>query len=168
MLDNTYIFDFLALHQIEYICHEHEAIATVEQAQAIDHTMDCSHTKNLFLTDKRGQYYLVCMDAYRRFDMKRFLLSVGARDMSFGSADDMMELLGVTPGSVSLCGMIHYGIYTSSGGTKPLSLYIDQTIHDADRVGRHPNCNTATLVLRHQERNRMLDIIHIPYHILNS
>ncbi len=76
MTHDSILVNFLIHHDIHYICHEHEAIATVEQAQMIDHTMDCAHTKNLFLTDKRGQYYLVCMDAYRRFDIKQFRISV--------------------------------------------------------------------------------------------
>mgnify|MGYP000134327686 CR=1 FL=1 len=79
--------------------------------------------------------------------------------MTFASPEDMKELLGLTPGSVSIFGLIH----------KPenLHLYLDAELREADLIGRHPNRNDATIVISHQTLVRFLDILNISVNILD-
>ena len=60
-----------------------------------------AHTKNLFLKDASGQFYLVTVLAEKQVDLGALRHMVGAGRFSFGSADEMVELLGITPGSVT-------------------------------------------------------------------
>ena len=85
-----------------------------------------THTKNLFLTDKRGQYFLVCVESSKRLPINAFRKLIGAKDMTFATPEEMKKILDLTPGSVSLFGLIQ----------KPmnLQLYIDKDIRISEKV----------------------------------
>lgn len=76
--------------------------------------------------------------------------------MSFASAEDMKEILWLTPGSVSLFGLYNYFV---SKKEKALQLYVDKDLRSADCVWRHPNRNDATIVLEHDQIEKFLESI---------
>lgn len=161
------LLSFLQEHSIQFEYYEHKPIFTVEEGEDIKHSIPGMHTKNLFLTDKRGQYFLVCVESSKRLAISAFRKLVGAKDMSFWSAEEMMELLGLTPGSVSLFGLANppsfghlpcpQGDSRWSQGGKQLNLYLDKDLREAERVWRHPNRNDATIVLDHINLVKFLD-----------
>lgn len=64
--------------------------------------------KNLFVRDDKKQcYYLITVKGERQVDLKEFRATFGTRRLSFGNEDDMKELLGVTPGSVTPLGLLN-------------------------------------------------------------
>ena len=67
--------------QCEY--HEHPPIFTVEEGEKLKQSLPGLQTKNLFLTDKRGQYRLVCIESSKRLQINQFRKLVGAKDMTF-------------------------------------------------------------------------------------
>lgn len=142
--------------QCEY--HEHPPIFTVEESKELKTSIPWVHTKNLFLTDKRGQYRLVCVESSKRLPINSFRKLVGAKDMTFGTPEEMKKLLNLTPWSVSIFWLIH----------KPnnLSLYLDKDIREAELVGRHPNRNDATIIITHDTLVSFLSILNIPVNIL--
>lgn len=80
---------------------EHDAVFTVEESLAIHAAMPGAHTKNLFLKDSGGAFWLVTVDHAKSVDLKALAGAIGAKKLSFGKAEDMTALLGVAPGSVT-------------------------------------------------------------------
>lgn len=145
------LLSFFQDNNLSYEYFEHLPIFTVEEWEALKHSLPGKQTKNLFLTDKRGQYRLVCVESSKRLQINQFRKLVGAKDMTFASPEEMKDLLHLTPWSVSLFGLIH----------KPenLHLYLDNELREANLIGRHPNRNDATIIIDHETLVRFLEIV---------
>ena len=147
------LLSFFQVNNLSYEYFEHEPIFTVEQWLELKQELPWCQTKNLFLTDKRGQYYLVCIESSKRLQINQFRRLVGAKDMTFGSPEQMQELLWLTPGSVSIFWLIHR--------PENLQLYLDKDLREAGQVGRHPNRNDATIVIDHET---LVDFLTVVWH----
>ena len=80
---------------------EHEAVFTVEQSQSLRERLPGAHTKNLFVVDKDGRAALVVAKDDTRVDLKMAAKRLGLGRLSFGKPERLLDLLGVTPGSVT-------------------------------------------------------------------
>ena len=85
---------------------DHPPVFTVEESKALRDEIPGGHTKNLFLKDAGGAFWLVTVPAQARVDLKALPHAIGCKRVSFGKADDMERLLGVAPGSVTPLAMI--------------------------------------------------------------
>ena len=132
--------DALAALGIGWSILEHEAVYTVEESLAIHDALPGAHTKNLFLKDAGGQFWLVTVEHMRRVDLKALAGVIGAKKLSFGKAEDMERLLGVTPGSVTPLAALN-----DIGGA--VRVVLDPDLAAADIVNVHPLRNTATVGL---------------------
>jgi Ala-tRNA(Pro) deacylase len=125
---------------IAWTMHEHEAVFTVEASSQLHKDIAGAHTKNLFLKDAGGQFWLVTAPHDARIDLKALPAVIGARKVSFGKADDMERLLGVSPGSVT-----PLAAYNDLEGS--VKIVLDARLADANCINIHPLRNTATLGL---------------------
>ncbi len=99
-------------------------------------------TKNLFLRDeKRASYILVCIRADTRVKLKELGRQLGIKGITFCSAEELNNLLGITPGSVCL-----FTLANDSGNY--VKGYIDASIPPEAIIQNHPLDNTATVVLK--------------------
>lgn len=121
--------------------HEHPAVFTVEESAAIKTDIACLHTKNLFLKDAGGAFFLLTVPAEARVDLKRVHPFLACRRLSFGKPDAMEALIGVTPGSVTPLAMINADVGA-------ITLVLDAALAVDGPVGVHPLRNTATMVLK--------------------
>jgi len=118
---------------------DHEAVFTVAESKALRGRIPGHHTKNLFLKDKKGRLFLVCALESTRIDLKRLHETLGASGrLSFGSAELLLQTLGVTPGSVTA-----FAVINDRAGA--VTLVLDAALMDGDRLNFHPLVNTATL-----------------------
>jgi Ala-tRNA(Pro) deacylase len=132
--------DALAVLGIDWSLLEHEAVFTVEESLAIHNALPGAHTKNLFLKDSGGQFWLVTVDHAKRVDLKALSGVIGSKKLSFGKAEDMEALLGVTPGSVTPLAALN-----DTGHA--VRVVIDPELAAAATVNVHPLRNTATIGL---------------------
>jgi Ala-tRNA(Pro) deacylase len=123
---------------IEWNVLEHAAVFTVEESEAIHAALPGAHTKNLFLKDAGGQFWLVTVDHARRVDLKALAGVIGAKKLSFGKPEDMERLLGVTPGAVTPLAALN-----DTGGA--VRVVLDEALAGAAQVYVHPLRNTATI-----------------------
>ena len=115
----------------------HPAVFRVEEGQEIKAALPGGHTKNLFLKDSRDQLWLVSALGETRIDLKALPGAIGSGRLSFGNERLMLETLGVTPGSVTLFGLINdHG--------RRVRLVLDKALLDHALVNFHPLTNTAT------------------------
>lgn len=121
---------------------EHEAAFTVDQAQSLRGQLDGGHTKNLFLKDKKSQYFMVSVSEDAEIDLKTLHTKIGGRGrLSFGNAEKMETYLGVLPGSVTLLAALN----DREGQVKIL---LDQSLAAQDQINVHPLINTATTQMK--------------------
>jgi Ala-tRNA(Pro) deacylase len=141
---------YLEKNNIMYIEHKHPPVFTVEEAKKLCKDIPGLHCKNLFLKDKKKQYYLVVVPAQKRVDIRKLEKQLGTKKLGFGSAERLMEVLKLEPGSVSPLGLMH----DTEQQVIPI---IDQEAWDALIVGFHPNENTATLEMNQENFHRLLE-----------
>ncbi|MEM9627209.1 MAG: prolyl-tRNA synthetase associated domain-containing protein [Pseudomonadota bacterium] len=125
------------------IAHEtidHPAVFTVEESQAHTAHLPGAHCKSLFLKDKKGGLWLlVCLDR-RRIDMNRLSKVIGSPRLSFGKPDLLLEVLGVTPGSVTPFALIN----DANHRVRPL---LDKAMLEHEVLNYHPLTNEATTTI---------------------
>lgn len=120
---------------------EHEAAFTVDQAVELRGAIPGLHTKNLFLKDKKGAYFLVTLPEDAAVDLKRIHTAIGAKGrVSFGSAEAMVEMLGITPGSVTPLALIN-------DDERRVTCVFHEALAAAELINVHPLRNTATVTL---------------------
>ncbi|WP_326914226.1 prolyl-tRNA synthetase associated domain-containing protein [Sphingopyxis chilensis] len=125
---------------IPFAEHEHDAVFTVAESDAVHAAMPGAHTKNLFLKDAGGAFWLVTVPSDARVDLKALPAAIGSKRVSFGKAGDMERLLGISPGSVTPLAAIN-----AQPGS--VTVVLDAALATAPAVNVHPLRNTATLGL---------------------
>lgn len=136
------IYQVLKDLKIDYQKHDHPAVFTVEEAEKYDRGIEGGKSKNLFLRNKKGdKHFLVVIKSEKRADLQVLAALVNESKLSFASPERMMEYLGLTPGSVSPFGLIN-------NSDKSIVVVIDEDLLNEEKVGFHPNVNTATLVIK--------------------
>ncbi|WP_326521296.1 prolyl-tRNA synthetase associated domain-containing protein [Parerythrobacter aestuarii] len=140
----------LAAHGISFETHEHQAVFTVEESAGVRAAIPGEHTKNLFLKDAGGAFWLVTVPADIRVDLKRLPEVIGCKRVSFGKAEEMVQLIGIQPGSVTPLAMIN-----AQPGT--IAVVIDKSLAEADRMNVHPLRNTVTTGLSGADVLRLLE-----------
>jgi Ala-tRNA(Pro) deacylase len=122
---------------IASITVEHEPMFTVEQSRALRETIPGAHTKNLFLADKDGRVALVVAKDDSCVDLKRVAARLGFGRLSFGKAEFLAKLLGVTPGSVTPFALIN-------DREARVRVVVDEALLAFGEINCHPLENTAT------------------------
>ncbi len=128
---------------------EHPAVFTVAESSALHARMPGAHTKNLFLKDAGGAFWLVTVPAATRVDLKALPGAIGCKRVSFGKPEHMARLLGISPGSVTPLAAIN----AEPGSIKVVT---EQNLAAAARVNVHPLRNTATIGLSGADLLRLL------------
>jgi Ala-tRNA(Pro) deacylase len=135
---------FLSSNGIAYQWFDHPAVFTCEQSALLP-PMPGADTKNLFLREEKGgRFFLVSVGHDKRVDLKALRKVLNARPLSFGSSEDLLRLLGVTPGSVTLLGLVHDAAHA-------VTVVIDIPLWQADAIRCHPLVNTASVVIPHAD-----------------
>lgn len=144
------LFAFLDSLGVRATTEEHEAYFTVEQGRRLHGERPPGHTKNLFLKDKKGRLFLVTAPQDAQIDLKRLHEVIGASGrLSFGSADLLMETLGVTPGSVTC-----FAVINDRAGR--VRMVLDASLTRAATIYGHPLRNTATTAIARDDLLRFL------------
>jgi Ala-tRNA(Pro) deacylase len=133
------ILPFLASHGIQYELFEHPPVFTCEEAERLCPPMPGLATKNLFLRDRKGhRHFLVVVPYSKSVDLKALTTVLDIDKLSFASDDRLLKYLGVTPGSVTLLGLMH-------DSERVVEVILDTEIANAEALLCHPLRNTATL-----------------------
>jgi Ala-tRNA(Pro) deacylase len=123
----------------------HEAVFTVEQSTDVKNSIPGAHSKNLFLKDKKGRLFLVSARSDARIDLKRLHEVIGASGrLSFGTSEQLLASLGVTPGSVTA-----FAVFNDGDGA--VTMVLDAGLMASDRLNFHPLINTMTCGIDRQD-----------------
>lgn len=132
-------YDFLDRLGIEYRRVDHERADTMEACKAIDELLEICICKNLFLCNRqKTKFYLLMMPGDKPFKTKELSAQIGSSRLSFAGAEYMEEYLDITPGSVSVLGLMN-------DRENRVKLLVDRDLLKAEYFGCHPCINTASL-----------------------
>lgn len=146
------LLSYLKEQNILFERFEHAPLATMEQARARP-GVHGEMTKNLLLKARDdSRFYLVVMTHEGRLDIGELQAKLGVRKLSFASVEELFELLGITPGSVTLLGL-------RNDLEKRVTLVIDSMLWEAAETQHHPLVNTSTVVLSRADLRRFLSLI---------
>lgn len=134
------LLDDLNALAIPFATYEHVAVFTVAESDVVNAAIPGAHTKNLFLKDNGGAFWLVTVPSEARVDLKALPAAIGSKRVSFGKAEDMARLLGIAPGSVTPLAAIN-------AGPGSITVVLDEALAAAETVNVHPLRNTGTLGL---------------------
>ena len=131
------LFETLSRLNIEYLNHTHAVVMTVEQSQALRGPIHGLHAKNLFLKDKKGGLWLVVAEEGQNIDLKDLRKRLNVANLSFAKAQTLMDVLGVTPGTVTPFAVIN-------DGAGHVRLVLDAKLANAALANFHPLDNAQT------------------------
>jgi Ala-tRNA(Pro) deacylase len=135
---------------IRYHRYDHAPVFTCEEADAAVPNHAAVQTKNLFLRDKRGKRHILLVTSCEKaVDIKRFAEQVDADRLSFGSPERLEKYLGVTPGSVTVLGLMND---TGHG----VELCVDADVWRTPEWRCHPLINSVTLILSRESIERFV------------
>ena len=141
---------------IEYTRIEHPAAATMEACAAIGEGTGASHCKNLFLTNRQGTaFFLVMLGSSKKFRTASVSKQLGVARLSFTTAEQLENILGLTQGSVTVTGLLN-------DTTHCVRVAIDRDLLNEERILIHPNINTASLVVKTSDILRFLVLRRLP------
>lgn len=151
------LFNLLESMGIQTTTHEHEAVFTVEESAKIKQEIPGGHTKNLFLKDKKGNYFMIVAEGTAQIKLNSVHGLIGAKGrVSFGKPEDLMELLGVKPGSVT-------AFAPMNDTENKVKVIIDEPLLRYDLINCHPLTNEMTTTISRDDLLKFLDDVkHTP------
>jgi len=136
---------------IEYEIFEHPPVPTIEEAMKYWKGIEATHCKNLFFRNHKGnRHYLVILEHSQALDIHDLEKRLKQGKISFASEQRMNKYLGITPGSVSIFGLIN-------DNENHVYVFIDENLKKAHRISFHPNINTASVIILYSDLVKFLN-----------
>jgi len=135
------VYDFLDKLGISYQRVDHEAAMTMEACAAVDEVLEATMCKNLLLCNRQcTDFYLLLLPGDKVFKTKELSKQIGSSRLSFADGSYMEQYLDITPGSLSVLGLMN-------DKDHHVTLLIDEDLLHGKYIGMHPCINTSSLRL---------------------
>ena len=156
------VYDLLDELDIEYWRIDHEVAQTMEDCEEVDRILDAVICKNLFLCNRqKTAFYLLMIPDTKVFHTKDLSAQIGSARLSFASPEYMEEFLDITPGSVSVMGLMNDKEHR-------VQLLIDEDVLGGEYIGCHPCINTSSLRIRTTDvLEKFLPYVEHPYTVVH-
>ena len=136
------VYDYLDALGVAYERVDHAPAMTMEDCEQIDRVLCATTCKNLLLCNRQQtDFYLLMMAADKQFKTKDISAQIGTSRLSFATAEYMEQLLDITPGSLSVMGLMNDREHR-------VQLLIDGDVLKGEYIGFHPCINTTSLRVR--------------------
>ena len=139
-MNKQQIYDYLQENNIWHEITEHKAVYNMAELAEVPCPYPEADAKNLFVRDdKKQNYYLITVKGEKRVNLKAFRKAQGTRNLSFASAEDLLERLALIPGAVTPLGVLN-------DETRSVQVFLDKEyLQETGLVGVHTNENTAKM-----------------------
>ena len=135
-------YDLLDKLGVEYQRIDHEAAMTMEACVEIDKVLDATICKNLLLCNRQNTaFYLLMIPGDKVFKTSVLSKEIGSSRLSFAKPEYMQEYLDITPGSVSVLGLMN-------DHDHHVELLMDADVLKGEYFGCHPCINTSSLRIK--------------------
>ena len=160
MFDKNSLINLLELNSISYKITEHKPLFTVEDSKNLRGSIDGAHSKNLFLKDKKNNFFLVSFIEDIIADLKKASVPLNSKKLSFANEDYLMNILGIKPGSVSPFGLLN-------DKEKKVKFFFDQEFMEYEIVKFHPLINTSTVSIAPNDLINLIEQHHSKVKFIN-
>lgn len=144
------VYDFLDSLSVEYQRIDHEKADNMEACREIDEALQATVCKNLFLCNaQKTQFYLLMIPGFKKFKTKDISSQINSSRLSFAPPEYMERFLDITPGSVSVLGLMN-------DTDNQVRLLIDEDVVKGEYIGCHPCINTSSLRIKTED---MVEVI---------
>lgn len=144
------VYDLLDDLNIEYQRVDHEAAMTMEACAEIDRVLQATTCKNLLLCNRqKTNFYLLLMPGDKAFQTKELSAQLGVSRLSFADHEAMEEFLDITPGSLSVMGLMNDKDFR-------VNLVIDAPVLSGEHIGFHPCINTTTIRVKTKDLTEII------------
>ena len=120
--------------------HEHDALFTVEDSKKFRGEIEGTHSKNLFLKNKKNKFFLLTCEEADKIDLRRISKSLELGNISFAKEEYLDQYLKITPGSVSPFALLN-------DENDQVNFYLEQALYESKFVNFHPLINTFTITI---------------------
>ncbi len=152
------VYDLLDSLHVSYDRVDHEAAMTMEACHGADEALGTRMCKNLLLCNRqKTDYYLLLLPGEKQFKTSVFSKTIGSSRLSFAPGEDMETLLGITPGSLTVLGLMN-------DRDNKVQLVMDRELLEEEFLGVHPCVNTSSIKLRMSDLLEKIlpDVNHVP------
>ena len=122
------------------VCN-HKAFFTVEDSYKFRGKINGAHSKNLFLKNKKSDFFLISCEESTNINIKKMSKSLGLGNLSFAKEEYLASMLGIKPGSVTPFALLN-------NIENNINFYLEDKLYNADYINFHPLTNTATVTIK--------------------
>ena len=141
MINSKQFLKLLVDKGYEHDLNMHAPLYTVEDSNKLRGQIRGAHSKNLFLKNKKNKFILISCEEFSEINLKEFSKSLNLGNLSFAKEENLINLLGVKPGSVSPFGLLN-------DHENNIDFYLEEKLYSSEFVNFHPLTNTATITIK--------------------
>ena len=140
MYNSSELIELLKKENYNITVHQHDALFTVQDSKKLRGEIEGAHSKNLFLKNKKNEFFLLTCEEADKIDLKRISKSLELGNTSFAKEKYLDQYLKIRPGSVS-----PFALLNDEGGH--VDFYLEHTLYESKFVNFHPLINTFTITI---------------------
>ena len=144
MIIKSDLIEMLSKKDIMHTQYEHEALFSVEDSKHKRGVIEGTHTKNLFLKNKKNYFCLLSCEEKSEVDLKKFSKSIKAGNLSFAKKEYLKKYMSIEPGSVS-----PYGLLNDINNV--IDFFLEDELYKSEIINFHPLVNTSTVTVKTQD-----------------
>ena len=140
MYNSLELIELLKKEKYKIKVHQHDALFTVEDSKKLRGKINGVHSKNLFLKNKKNEFFLLSCEEADKIDLKKISKSLDLGNISFAKQEYLEQYLKIKPGSVSPFALLN-------DDRAFVNFYLEQTLYESKLVNFHPLLNTLTITI---------------------
>ena len=140
MLNSAELINLIEQEKYSIEIHKHKALFSVEDSKNLRGEVKGTHSKNLFLKNKKNNFFLLSCEEFEEINLKKISNSLGFGNISFAKEKYLFNILGIKPGSVSPFALLN-------DTNNVVSFYLEKKLHDSEFLNFHPLINTVTITI---------------------
>jgi len=140
MFSSTKFITLLKDRGYDFEIHKHDALFTVEDSKKLRGKIKGSHSKNLFLKNKKNSFFLLSCEETDGINLKKISKSLNLGNVSFANEKYLNQHLGINPGSVSPFALLN-------DKSNAVNFYLENNLHNSEFINFHPLVNTLTITI---------------------
>ena len=141
MLDVREFINILKKQKYDFVLYEHDPVFTVEESSKLRGKIKGSHSKNLFLKNKKNNFYLISCEENELIDLKKISKFLNLGNISFAKEEYLYKYLGVKPGSVSPFALLN-------DTHNVVDFFLEKKLYESELINFHPLLNNTTITLQ--------------------
>ena len=149
MYNSLELIELLKKEKYKIEIHQHSALFTVEDSKKLRGKINGAHSKNLFLKNKKNEFFLLSCEEADKIDLKKISKSLNLGNISFAKQEYLEQYLKIKPGSVSPFALLN-------DDRAFVNFYLEQTLYESKLVNFHPLINTFTITI---ETNKFIEFM---------